>query len=144
MSADFIHCLLISPLQIHSLPRGKQIYIKTICHEISRHKALNEWIHPDMIGFYSPIDDWNDKLLEFNLSPIVELRPYGSSRPVGSALFHRQRQVHPVAQRSVSAARRGAPPATNLETGTLLALHARALRREAPSRLESDFRRNLL
>jgi hypothetical protein len=49
-----------------SFNRGKQIYTKTIFHEISRHHALNEWIHPDMVGFYSPIDDWNDKLLEFN------------------------------------------------------------------------------
>jgi uncharacterized protein len=46
--------------------RGRQIYTKTIFHEISKHSALNEWIHPDMVGFYSPIDDWNDKLLEFN------------------------------------------------------------------------------
>jgi hypothetical protein len=22
--------------------------------------------HPDMVGFYSPVEDWNDKLLEFN------------------------------------------------------------------------------
>jgi hypothetical protein len=51
-----------------SFNRGKQIYTKTIYHEKSRHKALNEWIHPDMVGFYSPIDDWNDKLLEFNKS----------------------------------------------------------------------------
>jgi hypothetical protein len=49
-----------------SFNRGKQIYTKTIYHEISRHNTLNEWIHPDMVGFYSPIDDWNDKLLEFN------------------------------------------------------------------------------
>jgi len=49
-----------------SFNRGKQIYTKTIFHEISKHNALNEWIHPDMVGFYSPIDDWNDKLLEFN------------------------------------------------------------------------------
>jgi hypothetical protein len=51
-----------------SFNRGKQIYTKTIYHEISRHHSLNEWIHPDMVGFYSPIDDWNDKLLEFNKS----------------------------------------------------------------------------
>ena len=51
-----------------SFNRGKQIYTKTIYHELSRHSALNEWIHPDMVGFYSPIDNWNDKLLEFNKS----------------------------------------------------------------------------
>ena len=46
--------------------RGKQIYTKTIYHEKSKHSSLNEWIHPDMVGFYSPVDDWNDKLFEFN------------------------------------------------------------------------------
>jgi uncharacterized protein len=49
-----------------SFNRGRQIYTKTIFHEISKHNSLNEWIHPDMVGFYSPVDDWNDKLLEFN------------------------------------------------------------------------------
>jgi len=45
---------------------GKQIYTKTIFHEKSKHKTLNKWIHPDMVGFYSPVDDWNGKLLDFN------------------------------------------------------------------------------
>lgn len=49
-----------------SFNRGKQVYTKTIFHEKSKHNSLNEWVHPDMVGFYSPIDDWNDKLLEFN------------------------------------------------------------------------------
>lgn len=49
-----------------SFNRGRQIYTKTIFHEKSKHNALNEWVHPDMVGFYSPIDDWNGKLLEFN------------------------------------------------------------------------------
>lgn len=49
-----------------SFNRGKQIYTKTIFHEKSKHSALNEWVHPDMVGFYSPIEDWNGKLLEFN------------------------------------------------------------------------------
>lgn len=49
-----------------SFNRGRQIYTKTILHEKSRHNALSEWVHPDMVGFYSPVDDWNAKLLEFN------------------------------------------------------------------------------
>jgi hypothetical protein len=49
-----------------SFNRGKQIYTKTIFHEKSKHNSLSEWVHPDMVGFYSPIDDWNSKLLEFN------------------------------------------------------------------------------
>lgn len=46
--------------------RGKQVYTKTIFHEKSKHNSLSEWVHPDMVGFYSPIDDWNGRLLEFN------------------------------------------------------------------------------
>ena len=49
-----------------SFNRGKQVYTKTIFHEKSKHNSLSEWVHPDMVGFYSPIDDWNGKLLEFN------------------------------------------------------------------------------
>lgn len=46
--------------------RGKQIYTKTIYHEKSKHNSLSEWVHPDMVGFYSPVEDWNSKLFEFN------------------------------------------------------------------------------
>jgi len=46
--------------------KGKAIYTKTIMHEKSKKQGYNEWVHPDMVGFYIPIDDWNDKLLELN------------------------------------------------------------------------------
>jgi hypothetical protein len=49
-----------------SFNRGRQVYTKTILHEKSKHSGLNEWVHPDMVGFYSPIGDWNDALLDFN------------------------------------------------------------------------------
>jgi uncharacterized protein len=49
-----------------SFNHGKQIYTKTIFHEKSKHNSLSEWIHPDMVGFYSPVEDWNGKLFEFN------------------------------------------------------------------------------
>lgn len=49
-----------------SFNRGRQVYTKTILHEKSKHNALSKWVHPDMVGFYSPIDDWNGKLLELN------------------------------------------------------------------------------
>jgi len=48
--------------------RGRQIYTKTIYHEKSSKKALSEWVHPDMVGFYLPLEDWNEKLIEFNKS----------------------------------------------------------------------------
>ena len=49
-----------------SFNRGRQIYTKTIFHEKSKHSSLSEWVHPDMVGFYLPVEDWNSKLFEFN------------------------------------------------------------------------------
>ena len=46
--------------------KGKAIFTKTIFHEKSKKGGYNEWIHPDMVGFYIPIEDWNERLLELN------------------------------------------------------------------------------
>lgn len=46
--------------------RGRSIYTKTIFHENSLKKGYNEWVHPDMVGFYLPIDDWRPEVIEFN------------------------------------------------------------------------------
>lgn len=46
--------------------RGRSIYTKTIFHENSLKKGYNEWVHPDMVGFYLPIDDWRPDVIEFN------------------------------------------------------------------------------
>jgi uncharacterized protein len=46
--------------------RGKQIYTKTIHHEKSKKKQPSEWVYPDVVGFYLPLNDWDDKLIEFN------------------------------------------------------------------------------
>ena len=49
-----------------SFNRGRQIYTKTIMHEKTRPGAPSEWIHPDMVGVYFPLEDWNKSLIEFN------------------------------------------------------------------------------
>lgn len=49
-----------------SFNRGRSIYTKTILHEKSQRSGYNEWIHPDMVGFYLPIDDWRPDVIEFN------------------------------------------------------------------------------
>ncbi|MCX8011089.1 MAG: hypothetical protein N3A61_08055, partial [Ignavibacteria bacterium] len=49
-----------------SFGRGKNIITKTIFHEVSKKKGYNEWLHPDMVGFYIPLEDWNSNLIEFN------------------------------------------------------------------------------
>ncbi|MDO9054903.1 MAG: HTH domain-containing protein [Gallionella sp.] len=46
--------------------RGKSIFTKTIFHEKSTKSGYNEWIHPDIVGFYLPLDDWRPSVIEFN------------------------------------------------------------------------------
>lgn len=45
--------------------RGRSIY-KTIFHEKSRKTGYTEWTHPDLVGFYLPLEDWNEHLIELN------------------------------------------------------------------------------
>ena len=49
-----------------SFSRGRAIYTKTIYHEKSKKSGYNEWLHPDMVGFYLPLSDWSESLIEFN------------------------------------------------------------------------------
>ncbi len=44
----------------------KGVYSKTIFHEFSSKKNYTEWLHPDIVGFWFPFDDYNKELL--NLS----------------------------------------------------------------------------
>lgn len=46
--------------------RGRSIYTKTIFHESSRRRGYNEWLHPDIVGVYLPIGDWNKDVIKFN------------------------------------------------------------------------------
>ncbi len=46
--------------------RGRSIYTKTIQHEKSQKSGYGEWTHPDMVGFYIPLDDWRPDVMEFN------------------------------------------------------------------------------
>ena len=49
-----------------SFNRGRSIITKTIFHEKSGKTGLNEWIHPDVVGFYLPLEDWSSDVIEFN------------------------------------------------------------------------------
>lgn len=46
--------------------RGRSICTKTIFHENSKRKGFNEWLHPDIVGVYLPLDDWNPDVIAFN------------------------------------------------------------------------------
>lgn len=45
-----------------------RIYTKTIFHEKSKKKdkGANEWLHPDLVGFYFPLKDWEKQVLELS------------------------------------------------------------------------------
>ena len=49
-----------------SFNRGRSIFTKTVYHEKSMKSGYNEWIHPDMVGFYLPLEDWRPDVIEFN------------------------------------------------------------------------------
>jgi len=46
--------------------RGRSIFTKTIFHEKSQRSGYNEWIHPDIVGFYLPHEDWRPDVIELN------------------------------------------------------------------------------
>lgn len=43
------------------------IYTKTIFHEKSSKKTYAQWLHPDLVGVYFPIDDWDSEVLDFGM-----------------------------------------------------------------------------
>ncbi|HEY5534465.1 MAG TPA: HTH domain-containing protein [Ignavibacteria bacterium] len=46
--------------------RGRRILSKTIYHEKSKKGGYNEWIFPDMVGFFIPLEEWNNEIVELN------------------------------------------------------------------------------
>jgi uncharacterized protein len=43
-------------------------FTKTIQHAKSDRKEFGEWVHPDMIGCYFPMEDWKSEVVEFGES----------------------------------------------------------------------------
>jgi len=41
------------------------IYTKTIYHERSRKRSYTQWLHPDMVGVYFLIEDWEEEVANF-------------------------------------------------------------------------------
>jgi uncharacterized protein len=41
-------------------------YTKTIFHEKSEKKSYGEWVHPDMVGCYFPLEEWKPEVFEFS------------------------------------------------------------------------------
>ena len=43
-----------------------RVFTKTISHEKSDNKRFTQWLHPDMVGAYFPIEDWEEEVLDFS------------------------------------------------------------------------------
>lgn len=41
-------------------------YPKTIRHSTSRRNEFGQWVHPDMVGVYYPVEDWKPEVLDLS------------------------------------------------------------------------------
>jgi hypothetical protein len=46
----------------------QRCYTKTLQHSKSDKKEFGEWVHPDMVGCYFPIDEWKPEVIDFSTS----------------------------------------------------------------------------
>ncbi|WP_321992532.1 HTH domain-containing protein [Marispirochaeta aestuarii] len=46
--------------------KGKNIYTKTVFHEKSKKQSLNQWVHPDIVGFSTPLEYWDREVINLN------------------------------------------------------------------------------
>jgi len=62
-----LHCVLAYYAYANpTFNKGRPIVTKTIHHETSRKSGYSEWVYPDMVGFYMPLDDWKPDVVDFN------------------------------------------------------------------------------
>ena len=60
-------------------------YTKTINHSRSGKKEYGQWVHPDMVGCYFPLDDWASEVTELSGtlgSPAIKLYSFELKRKV--------------------------------------------------------------
>lgn len=65
---------------------------KTIYHEKSSKKRYSQWLHPDMVGVYFPIGEWEEEVMDFSKeigSPSLHLYSFEIKRDLG---FHNLRE----------------------------------------------------
>ncbi len=68
------------------------IFTKTIYHEKSNKRKYSQWLHPDIVGVYFPIEEWESEVLDFAKeigSPSVTLYSFEVKKEIG---FHNLRE----------------------------------------------------
>jgi len=61
-----LHAVLTYYANSQLFKQGKSIYTKTIYHEKSPKNGYNQWVYPDIVGFYIPIEEWSNDVIELN------------------------------------------------------------------------------
>lgn len=56
----------IHPFLVSYLAKKMNVYSKTIYHEVSTKigRGKSEWLHPDVVGFNLPVENWSEKVLD--------------------------------------------------------------------------------
>ena len=70
--------------------RGRSVYTKTMLHEGSAKGGYNEWVHPDRVGFYLPIEDWHTDVFKFNRladNNLLRLFSFELKRSLGKSTY---------------------------------------------------------
>jgi len=60
-----------------------QINTKTIHHEKSARKSYAQWLHPDLVGVYFPLEEWTSEVIDFGIavgSRLVKLYSFEMKR----------------------------------------------------------------
>jgi hypothetical protein len=68
------------------------IYTKTIYHQKSKKRHYSQWLHPDIVGVYFPIEDWKSEVFDFAKeigSPSIILFSFEVKKEIG---FHNLRE----------------------------------------------------
>lgn len=66
LSINNLHERELHPFLVRYLAKKMNVYSKTIYHEVSTKtaKGKSEWLHPDIVGFNLPVENWSEKVLE--------------------------------------------------------------------------------
>jgi hypothetical protein len=56
----------LHPLMVYYGYKYLKIHMKTINHNRSKKRGLNEWLHPDIVGCYFPFVDWEKEVVELS------------------------------------------------------------------------------
>jgi hypothetical protein len=58
----------LHPLLTYYAYTYMHVHTKTIQHERSARKSYAQWLHPDLVGVYFPIEEWTSEVIDFGVA----------------------------------------------------------------------------